>query len=353
MAATLQYFARRGLPITTTEISDGVLRAHFLNPRVASKRELDGDSVTNVIWRYENERQAADLCNAFVSQLEENIECGPGLLDALNWCLFEVMDNVFQHSHADAGYSMLQLHYDSRRCAVAVSDDGIGIYGSFREASLSAVDECEAIKLAVQEKVTSKPKNMGNGLYGLMRVVGLNGGEMGILSGRGRVKFANGKLDGEYAPARPVLDPNGHRGTTVDWQLDVSKPLSLGEALGSKQPNTRLAAPEGAGREYKVQVSMFEESLGARSSAEQVRRGIVNILNEGARLVLDFQDVNVISSSFADEVLGKLALEIGLAQFVNSFRLENMCDTVEMIINRAIQQRIAEGDASNSGSARE
>ncbi len=226
MAATLQFFKLRGLQIYTSDISYDVERTDFLNPRVASKEELDRDSVQNVIWRYENERQATDLCKAFIDQLEESIECGLGVLDALNWCLFEIMDNVFQHSHADVGYSMLQLHYNSRRCAVAVSDDGIGIYESFRESSFFAVNEYDAIKLAVQEEVTSKPENTGNGLYGLMRVVDLNGGEMEIRSGRGRIKFANAKLDGEYAPARPVLDPNGHRGTTVDWQLDVSKPVT-------------------------------------------------------------------------------------------------------------------------------
>jgi anti-sigma regulatory factor (Ser/Thr protein kinase) len=352
MAAALQYFKSRGLQVTASEINNDVERTDFLNPRVASQRELDRDSVQDVIWRYESERQAADLCKAFIDQLEENIECGQGVLDALNWCLFEIMDNVFQHSHAGVGYSMLQLHYSSRRCAVAVSDDGIGIYESFRESSLAAEDEYDAIKLAVQEKVTSKPENVGNGLYGLMRVVDLNGGEMEIRSGRGRMKFANSKLDGEYAPALPVLDLNGHRGTTVHWQLDVSKPVSLGQALGSKLPNIRLKASEDAQGELRVQVSMFEGSLGARRSAEQVRATLVNILNErAARLVLDFENINVISSSFADEVLGKLALEMGFVQFVNRFRLENMSETVEVIINRAIQQRVAEGGASHRGSA--
>jgi hypothetical protein len=216
------------------------------------------------------------------------------------------------------------------------------------------MNEYDAIKLAVEENATSKPNNMGNGLYGLMRVVDLNGGEMEICSGCGRIKFANAKLDGEYAPGRPVLDPNGHRGTTVYWQLDVSRPVSLGQALGSKQPNIRLGAPEDAEGELVVQVSMLEGFLGARSSAEQVRTALVKLLNEkAARLVLDFENINVISSSFADEVLGKLALEIGLVQFINRFRLENMSETVEAIVSRAFQQRIAEGDSSHreSGSS--
>ncbi|MFG3380498.1 STAS-like domain-containing protein [Streptomyces sp. NPDC047999] len=46
--------------------------------------------------------------------------------------------------------------------------------------------------------------------------------------------------------------------------------------------------------------------MGTRRSAEQIRTKLVNLLNQGApKLTLDFTDVNAVSSSFADEVLGK------------------------------------------------
>lgn len=354
MAITLQYFKRHGLQISTGEICEEVARTSFLNPRQASRGELRGATVKNTIWRYSDEREADALCNAFIDFLTENIACEYGVLDALNWCLFEVMDNVFQHSRAQVGYAMLQLHYQSRRVAVAVADDGIGIFGSLREGNISGVtNEYDAIKLSVQERVTSKPKNMGNGLYGLMRVVGLNGGEMEIRSGRGYMTFKNSELFGDYKQSRPVLDPDAHRGTTVDWQLDVSRQVSLSQALGTKRPNLRLESIEDAAGEHRVSVADFEEGLGTRRSAEQIRIKLVNLLNEGApRLVLDFSNINVISSSFADEVLGKLALQMGFVQFVNRFRLDRMSETVESIVNRAIQQRISEGDGTYPGSAR-
>jgi anti-anti-sigma regulatory factor len=354
MAVALQYFKRLGLTISTGEVCAEVGRTDFLNPRLATNVALKSNRIKNIVWRYTDEREANALSNAFVAQLEENIECGPGVLDALNWCLFEVMDNVFQHSHAECGYAMLQVLYNSRRCLVAVADDGIGIYESFREGNVyGARDEYEAIKLAIQEKVTSKTKNMGNGLYGLMRVVGLNGGEMEISSGRGHLVFKGARLFGDYRQSRPVLDPDGHRGTVVDWQLDVAKPVSLTQALGMPQPNMRLEAIEDTQGEHRVHVSQFEEGLGTRRSAEQIRIKLMNFLNDGIpRLVLDFSDINVISSSFADEVLGKLALQMGLVQFINRFRLDNMSDTVEAIINRAVQQRIAEGDSNHPGSTR-
>jgi hypothetical protein len=354
MAVALQHYRREGLIITSGEIAPEVSKTDFLLPRQATHINLNSLNIKNVIWRYTGEREADELSKAFVSQLEESIECGPGVLEALNWCLFEVMDNVFQHSHAESGFAMMQLHYNSKRCVVAVADDGIGIQESFRESNVyRSRDEYEAIMFAIQEKVTSKTKNMGNGLYGLMRVVGLNGGEMGISSGRGQLAYKGARLSGDYKNSRPVLDAMTHRGTVVDWQLDVSRPISLATALGVPRPNFRLEDIEDTEGEYRVLVSEFEEGLGTRRSAEQVRVKLVNYLNDGApRLVLDFINVNVISSSFADEVLGKLALQMGLVQFINKFRLDNMSDTIEAIVNRAIQQRIAEGDSSNPGSAR-
>jgi anti-anti-sigma regulatory factor len=354
MAVALQYFQRRGLQVITSEVSPEVARTHFLDPRSVTDSALQNSPVKNVIWRYRNEREANTLSNAFVEQLEDNVPCGQGVLDALNWCLFEVMDNVLQHSRAESGYAMLQIHHQQRWCAVAVADDGIGIYNSFRESNVyKAKDEYEAIMLSVREKVTSKAKNMGNGLFGLMRVVGLNGGQLEIRSGRGWLTYKNQKLSGDYRQSLPVLDVNEHRGTTVDWQLDVSKKVSLSEALGSPQANFRMEKIEDTDGEHRVMVADFEDGLGTRRSAEQARIKLLNYLSDGIpRLVLDFDGINVVSSSFADEVLGKLALQMGLVQFINRLRLDHMSDTVEAIINRAIQQRIAEGDIGHPGSAR-
>lgn len=49
------------------------------------------------------------------------------------------------------------------------------------------------------------------------------------------------------------------------------------------------------------------------------------------------------------EVLGKLALEMGIVNFANRFTLDNMTPPVTAIANRAISQRIAEGDTSSPG----
>lgn len=138
MAACLQYFKLRGLRITDSDVCPEVSRTYFLNSRRASPAELKQGNIKNIVWRYSDEKEATALCGAFIEELAEDIECGPGVLDALNWCLFEVMDNVFQHSHAEVGYTMLQIHYNSKRCVVAVADHGIGIYGHSAKPAFTA-----------------------------------------------------------------------------------------------------------------------------------------------------------------------------------------------------------------------
>ncbi|GAA4863394.1 STAS-like domain-containing protein [Kitasatospora terrestris] len=353
MATALEYFRQEGLRVAASGLNENVRRTNFLNPLPATRRNLDANPLSNVVWKYSSETQANDLCNAFIRMLEENALCEDGVIESLNWCLFEVLDNVFQHSHADCGYAMMQIHRKNRLCTVAVSDYGIGIHKSFIESQVySAKNAYEAIMLAVQEKVTSKAKNMGNGLYGLMRVVGLNRGSLQIRSGRGWLEFQDGSLKGDCSYSVPLLDLNDHHGTTVDWQLDLSRPVSLVEALNFPEPNLLLERIEDEAGEHRISVAEFEEGLGTRRSAEQVRTKLVNYLNLGApRLILDFSGVNVVSSSFADEVLGKLALEMGIVAFINRFNLEGMTPTVTAIVNRAISQRIAEGDLGTPGSS--
>ena len=64
-----------------------------------------------------------------------------------------------------------------------------------------------------------------------------------------------------------------------------------------------------------------------------------------AQVVIDFDGVPVVSSSFADEAFGKLFLQLGPVQFMQRVKLKNMADTVEGRINKAIAQRMQHGSA--------
>jgi len=61
----------------------------------------------------------------------------------------------------------------------------------------------------------------------------------------------------------------------------------------------------------------------------------------GQKIVIDFADVPLVSSSFADEAFGKLFLEMGPIAFGQRFQFQNLSDLVRQLIDRAISQRLS------------
>ena len=71
---------------------------------------------------------------------------------------------------------------------------------------------------------------------------------------------------------------------------------------------------------------------------------IENLLREHRPVLIDFDGVGVISSSFADKVFGRLFVEMGLRAFMTRIQMHNVDPTVEGLIDRAIMQRTRLGN---------
>ena len=68
-----------------------------------------------------------------------------------------------------------------------------------------------------------------------------------------------------------------------------------------------------------------------------------NIFTEAEQTIaIDFAGIAVISSSFADELIGKLVAYFGFSTFNQIFRLRNLTETTTAIIDRSVAQRIIE-----------
>jgi hypothetical protein len=52
--------------------------------------------------------------------------------------------------------------------------------------------------------------------------------------------------------------------------------------------------------------------------------------------------VNLISSSFADELIGKLVAEYGFHFFISTIKITNVSSVNIPIVNRSIEQRMAQ-----------
>ncbi len=90
---------------------------------------------------------------------------------------------------------------------------------------------------------------------------------------------------------------------------------------------------------------MLEESrsFGSRKAAKPINIKLKNLasLCVKCKIFIDFKDIPVISSSFADEVFGKLFVEMGPLRFIQKFEFMNTSDTVRSLIDRAITLRSA------------
>ncbi|MBA8815849.1 hypothetical protein FHX48_000901 [Microbacterium halimionae] len=316
------------------------------------------DSVpTDVVIRYDSESDAQVISSRFMDALTEAIVCESGVIDALNWCVYEVLDNVFQHSTASSGYVMMQLHARSRKLAIAVSDTGRGIHKSMVEAiDASKIDRTKlshahlAIEHALQQGVTSKGNlNQGNGLHGLRRSVEINGGSLAVRSGRGLWSYARANVLQNTDLLRPVLDVDRAHATTVDWQLDCATPVSINDALGRSERSSELLLQIEVGLEhYRIDAREIEEYVGSRSKGSEIRTRIRNYLNSGAQqVVIDLANIGVVSSSFADEVAGKLAAELGELEYRRRVFIDGASPTNRGLIERAIELRLSSGDGTS------
>jgi anti-sigma regulatory factor (Ser/Thr protein kinase) len=310
-----------------------------------------GDTLTHSVWRYDTEAEAQKLTRMYMDALTDQVQCEEGVIDSINWCLYEVMDNVFAHSHAGSGFVMMQLHRAERRCAIAVADTGIGIQKSLALAETRAAplevlrDPSASIEFALGQGATSKGgAHQGNGLFGLRRSVEINGGALNVTSGWGRWSLRRGRAELSTDRWRELPDIEDHQSTIVDWQLDCSQKVRIDEALGSSYPmNDFLETIEDDEGVYRVSVSEIEESLGSRKLGAEIRTRLENYLNAAAGLqfvVLDFKGVGVVSSSFADEVLGKLAASMGELEFRRRVSVDNTSVTNRALVERAISLRL-------------
>jgi len=341
IAALIQHYRTSGMEISVHG-QPGVLQvAHFDQPlpSTADVLKTEVDPLSR-IWQFQDERMINELVTAFVKVISERVPCSSGVLQAFEWCLNEVMDNVLQHSKVSAGFAIVQVHSETKRLAACIADLGIGIYHSLAQSKHKPRSAVDAITLAVKENVTRDPNiGQGNGLWGLLQIVKENSGILSITSGSGSL-FIRGNQTQTF-DRLPYVDKQT-QGTIVDFQVDTTQGIDIARALGGHRPiNLRLEELETETGEYLVRVGEHAHGTGTRRAAEQMRNFVINIVNERVpKVTLDFSGVAIISSSFADEFIGKLIVRYGFYDFQRIIELRGMNQAVQGIVHRSVAQRM-------------
>jgi hypothetical protein len=349
VAAVIQYYQSNQFHIKCDwdDCESYISSTRASNPLLITENvEFVRSHPLDIVWKFES----SDGVQVFVDALQEYLSSAfvavDGLLEGLIWNINEVMDNVIQHSEISCGYVMGQLTNDKNHLSICVFDNGIGILNSFKGSQYRPEKSSDAITLALKRGVTRDSKiGQGNGLWGLSEILKANNGSLTIKTGGGQYSVSgseaprinNLRLDQFYMSCDKLT-------TMIDFQLNNNKSICLDKIFNNRVPvQLWLEGMENSDGEHVIQLSEEKWGTGTRSGAQKIRNEAENVLIIGkTRVVFDFTDVYIVSSSFSDELFGKLIEKYGFIGFQKAFRITNTSEINEKIINKSVSMRMAE-----------
>jgi anti-sigma regulatory factor (Ser/Thr protein kinase) len=293
------------------------------------------------VMHFKNQDERADAVDQVTHLISSLTSLSRDNLQAITWSLDEITDNVLQHAVSKVGGLMQASTFgDKRIVEFIVADAGIGI-----PKSLNIQDPKWALESAIREGVTkNKETNQGNGLYGVYRIALVSNGQFNLQSANGNLYIAEGsvRFRSETVP---------YTGTFVRWSIPLDATDLIARALVIR------GRPHVIGNDFyerifedpkvgaTINLSSEFRSFGSREIGRQAYQKIANVLNwEPGNIVhIDFFGVTIISSSFADEVFGRLFLDLGPLNFMGRIKFVNASGDILGLIDRAISQRIKVG----------
>lgn len=233
------------------------------------------------------------------------------------------------------------LFKKNRQIEFLVADAGIGI-----PRSLRIKDNKLALERAVQEGVTrNKVTNQGNGLYGVFRIALVANGRFNLQSMFGNMSVHEGDV-------RSTKEIVPYPGTLVRWSisLDANEIISRALVIGRKSHQIAFDYFDKIADQDRevVRLNLKDEfnSFGSREAGRAAYTKFKNILNWGSNSILElsFSGLKIVSSSFADEVFGRLLKDLGPIVFMNRVKFLNAESEILGIIDKAMTKRFSAPD---------
>jgi len=322
--------------------------AHLIEPRNYGPSEFRGHTqvpATHFTNATEQQQAVNRIVNAVLGAIPE---LDRRELSALEWSVNEITDNVLNHAQSNVG-GLVQVSTFQRtrkRIEYIVADAGLGIPATLRATHPALTSDAEALEQAIREGVTrDKSVGQGNGLFGSYQICSHSNGFFQVESGYGKLMFTDReglRISSERIP---------YEGTMVAAQIDFSVPrlleeaLSFGGAVYKRTDYVELKYEQHGTDDLLFTFAQESASFGSRVAGAPVRKKLLNLAGmcPGRRILLDFGGIPLVSSSFADEVVGKLFAELGPLAFMQRFEFRNIEPTVRQLVDRAIAQRMAVG----------
>ena len=339
----IDFFRKQGISIEGKSFDDGL--QSILTPYELPTHQDVLKRALGKIWRFKTANDIYAIQNAIISELRRSDRFAEGVLEGIEWSINEIMDNVLNHSNFDCGFIMGQIHKSTKHIAFTIYDTGIGIYNTLKDSIHAPRCNADALTLCLKEGVTRDKKvGQGNGMCGLFSLIKEGNGRLVISSGADSYQYVDG--EGEILLNNNFFPTHGNCSTMVDFQLDYSKDISIDRVLTFNGKvfsftNLYLENLENEYGELVFKISELAEGTGTRESAIRLKNEMINLMKNNKKIaILDFQGINVVSSSFIDELIAKLLVELGLFQFNNLIRLKGMSSTVQRTLEKSVIQRI-------------
>lgn len=275
--------------------------------------------------------------------LTSHFEIEVSVLQSLSYCFYEILDNVHIHSGKPLGTAV--THFDASKdvLRVLVADDGIGIRQSLAEnEKYREITESEAVRMCLEDSVTDG-KGMGFGLYATSRLMKNVGLKFVLHSGSHKLIYKDGNT--------VVIDNGYWQGTIIYMEISTSRDIDPNDVVDHRTD------AESQFNEYFVETddleslwshskcsstfsfSQYGSDFGTREMGAKIRQLLLPMLTGSNCISLDFNEVNVVSNSFADECIAKLLLEMPLEELQSHTSFVNLNPTAERSILVALQRR--------------
>ena len=128
-----------------------------------------------------------------VTTMTSHFEIEVSVLQALSYCLYEMMDNVHIHSGKPLGTAMTYYDNTEKTLSILIADDGMGVRASLSEnEKYREITEEKALKMCLEDKITDG-KGLGFGLFTTSRLVDSIGKEFILHSGKHKLIRKDGQ----------------------------------------------------------------------------------------------------------------------------------------------------------------
>jgi hypothetical protein len=319
--------------------------SYLLDPRMHKPSNFQGHTQVPAT-QYNNPEEQHSSVNRIVNAILGAIpDIERSSFAAFEWSINEITDNVLTHAESLIGGIVQVSTFQKNKKIVQyiVADAGETIPKTLRTTHEFLTD-VDALDKAIREGVTrDKSIGQGNGLFGSYQICSHCKGKFHVESGHATLAYSDKgglHIRNENVP---------YDGTLVIASIDFSNSELLEEALqfGGQRytPVDYVETNYETNNGDRLYFLMKEESksFGSRPAGTPLRNKLSNLykMGGGNKIFIDFEGIPIISSSFADEVFGKLFVEIGPLGFMQRFEFLNIPQTVRQLIDKAIAQRIA------------